>query len=76
MNKSQFQNALQSLCAEMDDDDDEVAEDIPEISDVRATNIRRLQLQEEFRSIMHEKFLSGSDADFDYRYATDSLCSI
>ena len=60
----------------MDDDDDEVAEDIPEISDVRATNIRRQQLREEFRSIMHEKFLSGCDADFDYRYTTDSLCNI
>ena len=51
----------------MEDDDDEEAEDIPEISDVRATGIWRQQLREEFRAIMHEKFLSGEDQQFDYR---------
>ena len=47
-----------------------------EISDVRATQIQRQQLREEFRAIMHEKFLSGNDTQFDYRCVTDSVCSI
>ena len=59
-----------SLSAEVDDDDEEEAEDVPEISDVRATTIQRQQLQEEFRAIMREKFISGNDAQFDYRCVT------
>jgi hypothetical protein len=52
---------------EEDDDDDELTEDPPEISDVRATEIWRQQQREEFKSIMHEQFLTGQDSQFDYR---------
>lgn len=48
------------------DDDDELTEDPPEITAVRATDIWRQQQREEFRAILHEKFLSGCDTEFDY----------
>ncbi|XP_076464129.1 coiled-coil domain-containing protein 97-like [Babylonia areolata] len=56
---------------DMEEDEDE-AEDIPEISDVRATDIWRQQLREEFKAIMHEKFLSGDDSQFDYSKVDDN----
>ena len=61
-----FFNYLLSKPAEMEDDDEDV-EDPPEISDVRATEIMRQQMRDEFTAIMHEKFLSGEDKQFDYR---------
>ncbi|KAL8586903.1 hypothetical protein ACOMHN_051008 [Nucella lapillus] len=56
----------------MEEEGEEEAEDLPEISDVRATYIWRQQLRDEFTAIMHEKFLSGHDTHFDYSQVDDN----
>lgn len=52
---------------EKEEDEEMKDDEIPEISNKRATDVWHQQLHAEFKSIMQEKFMSGKDSDFDYR---------
>ena len=46
---------------------EDAAENVADISSGRAMDIVRQQMQQEFKTVMREKFLSGEDTHFDYR---------